>query len=116
VKLDILNALNAERAARRAVVVVTDVTSGDSGWSRLRTSPRIRCMSCSKAHAHGEERHGGDGAGQSVSHRARAVAATRHYRRCSHQPGAGAIATLLDYDVTIVDRAPPSPAPNVSPM
>jgi xanthine dehydrogenase accessory factor len=29
VKLDILNALNAERAARRAVVVVTDVTSGE---------------------------------------------------------------------------------------
>ena len=27
-KLDILHALNAERAARRAVVVVTDVTSG----------------------------------------------------------------------------------------
>jgi xanthine dehydrogenase accessory factor len=29
VKLDILNTLNAERAARRAVVVVTDVTSGE---------------------------------------------------------------------------------------
>jgi xanthine dehydrogenase accessory factor len=29
VKLDILNALNAERAARRAVVVVTDVGSGE---------------------------------------------------------------------------------------
>jgi xanthine dehydrogenase accessory factor len=28
-KLDILTALNAERAARRAVIVVTDVTSGD---------------------------------------------------------------------------------------
>ncbi len=27
-KLDILHALNAERAARRAVVVVTDVASG----------------------------------------------------------------------------------------
>jgi xanthine dehydrogenase accessory factor len=29
VKLDVLNALNAERASRRAVVVVTDVTSGE---------------------------------------------------------------------------------------
>ncbi len=28
-KLDVLNALNAERASRRAVVVVTDVTSGE---------------------------------------------------------------------------------------
>jgi hypothetical protein len=32
VKLDILHALNAERAARRAVAVVTDVESGRSGW------------------------------------------------------------------------------------
>jgi xanthine dehydrogenase accessory factor len=29
VKLDVLNALNAERASRRAVVIVTDVTSGE---------------------------------------------------------------------------------------
>ena len=37
-KLDILHALNAERAARRAVVVVTDVASGDAaaGESRRR--------------------------------------------------------------------------------
>ena len=30
-KLDILRELNAERAARRAAVVITDVASGDRG-------------------------------------------------------------------------------------
>ena len=31
-QLDLLTALNAERAARRAAIVVTNVESGRSGW------------------------------------------------------------------------------------
>ena len=58
-KLDILTILNAERQARRAAIVVTDVTSGkqrlvkaaDVGKDPLRAMPR-------RPPAHRQKRHG----------------------------------------------------------
>ena len=41
-RLDILKALNAERAARRAAIVVTDRRAASSDSSRRPTSPAIR--------------------------------------------------------------------------
>ena len=39
-KLDVLSALNAERAARRAAVVVTDVASGAQRLVKAENVPR----------------------------------------------------------------------------
>ncbi len=89
-KLDILHSLNAERAARRAAVVVTDVATGAQRFARPPTSPAIRCAKCWSASAQRQERHGGDAAGPRLPHRLRAGAAARHHRRGAYQPGAGA--------------------------
>jgi xanthine dehydrogenase accessory factor len=104
VKLEILNTLNAERAARRAVVVVTDVTSG--------TQRLVKAADAAK-----------DPLGELLDKRLRMAksgmeeTAQGKVFLTVHVPspqlviiGAvhisqvlGPIATLLDYDVTIVD-------------
>ena len=90
-KLDILTALNAERAARRAAVVVTDVASGEQRLVKAADVARDPLKDAArKAHPQRQERHGGDAAGQGVPHRACAAAAARHHRRGAYQPGAGA--------------------------
>ena len=90
-KLDILRTLNTERAARRAAVVVTDVASGEQRLVKAADVARDPLKDAHReAYPQRQERHGGDGAGQGLPHRARSAAAARHHRRGAYQPGAGA--------------------------
>ena len=92
VKLDILHALNAERAARRAVRRRhrCGERRGAAGQGRP-MSPAIRCDDLiEKRFRIGQERHGRDVAGPRVPHRARAAAAAGRHRRGAYQPDAGA--------------------------
>ncbi len=90
-KLDILHTLNAERAARRAVVVVTDVASGAQRLVKAADVAKDPLADVIEKHMRmAQKRHGGNGAGPRLPHRARAVAAARHHRRRAHQPDAGA--------------------------
>ena len=104
-KLDILKSLNAERAARRAAVVVTDHATGEQRLVKAADVARDPLKDLIEKHI----RSGKSGmeetpAGQGVPDRARAAAAHRRHRRRPHQPGAGADrASSLGYDVTIVD-------------
>ena len=90
-QLDLLTALNAERAARRAAIVVTNVESGrqrlvkaaDIGRDPLR-AVLAEHLRTSKS---GMEETAG---GPRLSHRLRAGAAARHHRRRAYQPDAGA--------------------------
>ena len=90
-RLDILKALNEERAARRSVIVVTNQ---DSGAQRLVKGADVGDDPlkdrAGKAHSLGQERHRGHAGRQGVPHRACAVAEARHHRRGAHQPDAGA--------------------------
>ena len=102
--LEVLHALNAERASRRAVVLVTDVTSGEQRLVKaagVAKDPSERCAG--KALAYGQERHGGDGARALFPYRLCAVAAACHHRRSAYQPDARANWATAGYDVTIVD-------------
>ena len=90
-KLDILKALNAERAARRAAIVVTDVASGEQRLVKGADIARDPLKDVLEKHI----RSGKSGMeetpqGQGVPHRARAAAAPRDHRRGAYQPGAGA--------------------------
>ena len=90
-KLDILHALNAERAARRAVVVVTDVASGEQRLVKAADVAKDPLQDVLEkrlrmAKSGMEETR----AGPRLPHRARAVAAARHHRRGAYQPDAGA--------------------------
>ena len=102
--IEILKALNAERAARRAAVVVTDEASGEQRFVRRPTSPPIRSGTRSRRDPHRQERHGGNAAAaassspctcrrRGSSSPARCISA-RRLRRWRQ---------LLDYDVTIID-------------
>ena len=90
-QLDLLTALNAERAARRAAIVVTDIATGqqrlvkaaDIGKDPLKAQLAERLRS---GRSGMEETRGGT----RFLHRVRAGAAARHHRRRAHQPGAGA--------------------------
>ena len=60
-KLDILRELNAERAARRAAVVVTDVASGEQRLVKAATSRGDPLQGVDrKAHSQRQERDGGN--------------------------------------------------------
>ena len=90
-KLDILTALNAERAARRAAIVVTDVASGDQRLVKaadIAKDPLRAALAESSAHR--QERHGGDAGGPRLPHGLCPGAAARHHRRGAYQPGSGA--------------------------
>ncbi len=90
-KLDILTALNAERAARRAAIVVTNVESGkqrlvkaaDIAKDPLRAvlAEHLRTGKSGMEETRGRPR---------LPHRVCAGAAARHHRRRAYQPGAGA--------------------------
>ena len=103
-KLDVLHALNAERAARRAAVLVTDVASGEQ---RLVKAGEVAEDPSEggpgQAPADGQERHGGNAARASFSDGLCAVAAAGDHRRGAHQSDSAPIGQLLGYDVTIVD-------------
>ncbi len=89
--LDILKTLNEERAARRAVAVVTDIASGnqrlikaaDAGKDPL--SELIR-----KAHPQRQKRHGGDACRAGFHHCACTVGSAYYYRRRSYFADLGA--------------------------
>ncbi len=90
-KLDILKTLNTERAARRAVVVVTDVASGEQRLVKQGDIGRDPLADLLDKHI----RSGKSGMedtpqGTGLSHRPRAAAAPDHHRRGAYQPGAGA--------------------------
>ena len=64
-KLDVLHALNAERAARRAVVLVTDVASGEQRLVKAAEVAKDPLQEAAgEAPAHGQKRHGGNAARQ----------------------------------------------------
>ena len=90
-KLDILGALNAERAARRAAVVVTDVASGEQRLVKAADVARDPLKDVIEKHMRsGKSGMEETAAGPRVPHRACAAAAARHHRRGAYQPGAGA--------------------------
>ena len=102
--LDILEALNTERAARRAAVVVTNQ---ESGAQRLVTQDKIARRSaegCARsASALGQERHRGDAEGKvfltvHVPPTRLVITGAVHISQAL-----APIASLLGYDVTIVD-------------
>ena len=91
--LDILS--RAQRRARRAPRGDRRHRSRRAATQRLVKAAEVAAdpLQGRARQAHlriGQERHGGDAAGQGVPHRARAAAAARHHRRGAHQPGAGA--------------------------
>ena len=101
-KLDILTALNAERAARRAVIVITNVESGrqrlvksaDIAKDPLRPllAEHLRAQSGMEETAEGR-----------VFLTVYAGAATRHHRAVHIGQALAPIGKILGYDVTIVD-------------
>ena len=90
-RLDILHALNAERAARRAAIVVTDVATGAQRFVAAADVAGDPLREVLEAHL----RSGKSGMEETAQGRvfltvARAAGAARHHRRRAYQPGAGA--------------------------
>ena len=103
-KLELLAALNAERAARRAAVVVTDVEAGRQRLVEAADVVKDSLRPLLARHiAHRQKRHGSDRGRPRLPHRLRAGAATGHHRRMHISQALAPIGKLLGYDVTIVD-------------
>ena len=89
-KFDILHALNAERAARRAVAVVTDVTSGEQRLVKSADVGRDPLKDVLEKHLRMAKSGMEETAqGPRFYHRACAVAATGYHRRRAYQPDLG---------------------------
>ncbi len=92
VKLDILRSLNAERAERRAVIIVTDLASGAQRLVKAADVARDELKDTLEKHL----RSGKSGVEETATrtpglpHGACSAAAPCHHRRGAHQPGAGA--------------------------
>ena len=90
-QLDILSTLNAERAARRAVLVVTETENGRQRLVKGEDAARDPLKDfLLKRLRQRQKRDGGDAARQGVPHRACAAAAPCDHRRGAYQSGAGA--------------------------
>ena len=90
-KLDILTTLNAERAARRAAIVVTDVTSGQQRLVKAADVAKDPLSAVLAEHLRtGKSGMEEAAAGPGFPHRLCAGAATGDHRRGAYQPGAGA--------------------------
>ena len=77
----------AARGGRRHRCGERRAAAGEGGRRRA----RIRLRDVIEKHMRmAQKRHGGDGAGPRLPHRACAVAAARHHRRGAYQPDAGA--------------------------
>ena len=89
--LALLTAMNEERAARRAAILVTDIAVRRAA-PRARGGDRRRSAGrpADGAAARRQERHGGDAGRAGVPHRAGPAGADPRDGRGAHQPGAGA--------------------------
>ena len=90
-KLSLLTALNAERAARRAAIVVTDVESGEQRLVKAADVAKDPLRAVLAEHL----RTGKSGMEETAEGRVFLTvyvpaAAARHHRRGAYQPGAGA--------------------------
>src|SRR5215467_1591822 len=115
-KLDILRALNAERAARRAAVVVTDMASGEQRLVKAADVARDPLREMIEKHI----RRGKSGMAETPAGKVfltvRVPPSQLVITGAVHISQALApIARLLGYDVTIVDPAPPSLRSSVFP-
>ncbi len=102
-RLDLLTALNTERAARRAAVLVTELAGGKQRLVRELEIDKDPLATELRA----QLRAGKSGVVERTAARfftgADAAAAARNDRRGAYQPGARADGEAAGYDVTIVD-------------